>query len=102
VAGGSRFRVTPAAAPEQPETEQLQNALLVPPMSLAWRGPSGQPTHSLLHFLSVRPLQHRSACAAWQVCCGARGKYPVDHDQQAATTCRQWRRTVERLMWFRG
>jgi hypothetical protein len=23
VAGGSRFRVTPAAAPEQPETEQL-------------------------------------------------------------------------------
>jgi hypothetical protein len=27
-------------------------------MSLAWRGPSGQPTHSLLHFLSVRPLQH--------------------------------------------
>jgi hypothetical protein len=35
----------------------------------------------------------RSACAAWQVCCGARGKYPVNHDQQAATTCRQWRRT---------
>ena len=58
MAGGSRFRVTPAAAPEQPETEQLQNALLVPPMSLAWRGPSGQPTHSLLHFLPVRPLQH--------------------------------------------
>ena len=31
MAGGSRFRVTPAAAPEQPEIKQLQNALLVPP-----------------------------------------------------------------------
>eukprot|EP01046_Picozoa_sp_COSAG06_P014827 COSAG06_NODE_931_length_11460_cov_4.121644_2_plen_85_part_00 len=29
--GGSRFRVTPAATPEQPEIKQLQNALLVPP-----------------------------------------------------------------------
>eukprot|EP01046_Picozoa_sp_COSAG06_P128307 COSAG06_NODE_77164_length_117_cov_25.055556_1_plen_25_part_01 len=25
MAGGSRFRVTPAAAPEQPEIKQLQN-----------------------------------------------------------------------------
>ena len=31
MAGGSRFRVTPAAAPEQPEIKQLQNVLLVPP-----------------------------------------------------------------------
>ena len=31
MAGGSRFKVTPAAAPEQPEIKQLQNALLVPP-----------------------------------------------------------------------
>jgi hypothetical protein len=45
---------------------------------------TGQPTHSLLHFLSVRPLQHPfSLRAAWQVCCGAWGKYPVDHIQQA-------------------
>ena len=31
MAVGSRFRVTPAAAPEQPEIKQLLNALLVPP-----------------------------------------------------------------------
>ena len=31
MAGDSRFRVTPAAAPEQREIKQLQNALLVPP-----------------------------------------------------------------------
>ena len=31
MAGGSRFRVTLAVAPEQPEIKQLQKALLVPP-----------------------------------------------------------------------
>jgi hypothetical protein len=36
VAVGSRFRVTPAAAPEQPEIKQLQNALLVPPPLNEW------------------------------------------------------------------
>ena len=40
VAGGSRFRVTPAAAPEQPEIKQLQNALLVPPPLNEWVSPS--------------------------------------------------------------